>query len=132
MTNVELIIAALAAGAGVGAKDTAAVAVRDAYDELKRLLRPKLNKAAAVNAIDTSESRPDELRAAVGQELSVIEADKDEAIVAAARRLLEAAGRTASVQNIEVRTNHGAVGTFNESVTFNQGGALPPVPPEAP
>lgn len=42
MSAVEVITVALAAGAGVGVKDTASAAVKDAYSGLKALLKQRL------------------------------------------------------------------------------------------
>ncbi len=59
MSAVEVIIAALAAGAGVGFKDTASAAVRDAYGELKDLLKRRIgaHDEQAIDALDADETK---------------------------------------------------------------------------
>src|SRR4051812_23425053 len=55
MTGVEVIVAALAAGAGVGAKDAAKTAVVDVYTGLRDALRKRLagrdNAQKVLNAV---------------------------------------------------------------------------------
>lgn len=76
MAGVEVILAALAAGAGAGSGDAAKAAVADAYTGLRDLLRRKLGGRPVLEG-----------------ELIAAGADRDEEVLAAARRVLEAAAR---------------------------------------
>ncbi|MEV4344779.1 hypothetical protein AB0J83_09910 [Actinoplanes sp. NPDC049596] len=131
MSAVEIVAAALAAGAGAGLKDTASAAVADAYAELKRMLRPWV-RGEARQALETDETEPGVWEARIGEELTASGAADDEEVLALARRLLAAADpEKAKSFSINVGTNHGAVGEFNAPVTFNQGQPLPPAGPAA-
>lgn len=132
MSAIEVITAALAAGAGAGLKDTASAAVRDAYTGLKDLLKGRVSDRddQAVRALDADETEPGVWQARIGDALTVSGAVRDEQVLAAARRLLALADpEKAKNLNISVDHNYGAVGEFNAPVTFNQG---PPVPPASP
>ncbi|MGK5738903.1 hypothetical protein [Micromonospora sp. URMC 103] len=87
MSNVELIVAALGAGATAGLTDTASLAVKDAYAGLKRLLRPWM-RGEARQALEANETEPEVWDARIGQELTSSGAAEEEEILAAARRLL--------------------------------------------
>jgi hypothetical protein len=131
---VDLITMALAAGAagmGAGVKDTAAAAVRDAYDGLKALLKRGLgDREEAVLALEADETEPGVWRATIGDALVDSGTADDAAVLAAAQRLFALADPIrAKTFNVDVTTNYGAVGEFSAPVTFNQG---PPVPPVAP
>ncbi|MFC4149862.1 hypothetical protein ACFO0M_26730 [Micromonospora mangrovi] len=89
MSAVEVITVALAAGAGAGVKDTASAAVRDAYGELKTLLRRHLGDAAAARALDADETDAGVWRIRLGEPLTDVGADRDEQVLRAARRLLD-------------------------------------------
>lgn len=91
LSNVELIVAALSAGAAAGLTDTASAAVRDTYASLKRLLRPRLRGDAA-ELLDAEETDPDFWESRLGEELTDSGAVTDVEILAAASRLLELAG----------------------------------------
>ena len=93
MTGVELIITALtagaAAGAGLGAKDTVASMIADAYQGLKRLVKDKLgDRAAAVAAVEADYTQPESLRTALTPALAESGADTDQVILEQARELL--------------------------------------------
>ncbi|WCN83823.1 hypothetical protein [Micromonospora sp. LH3U1] len=91
MSNVELIVAALGAGATAGLTDTASLAVQDAYAGLKRVLRPWMHGEAR-QALEADETEPEVWDARIGQELISSGAAEEEEILAAARRLLAMAG----------------------------------------
>ncbi|WNM37578.1 hypothetical protein RMN56_20710 [Micromonospora halotolerans] len=87
MSDVELVVAALAAGASAGVTATASTAVQDAYAGLKKLLRPWVRGEARA-ALNADEREPLVLQAQLGEELQVSGAAEDDEVVAAAQRLL--------------------------------------------
>lgn len=90
MAGVEVIIAALLAGATAGSTDVAKAAVTDAYSGLKNLLRGRLaGRPQAQEALDAQEIKPGRWQAVLSADLTDSGADSDEQILAAARRLLE-------------------------------------------
>jgi hypothetical protein len=134
MSAVEVIIAALAAGAGVGFKDTASAAVRDAYGELKDLLKRRIGARdeQAIDALDADETEPGVWQARIGDALTASGVAGDDEVLAAARRLLALADPAkARTFNIDVEHNQGAIGEFHSPVTFNQAPPIPPAPPVA-
>ncbi|MEU7802513.1 hypothetical protein AB0B10_24955 [Micromonospora arborensis] len=133
MSGLELIVAALAAGASAGVTNTATAAVQDAYAGLKKALRGRLGDSTdAWQVLESDETQPDVWRARLGDQLITSGAFENADILAAARRLLTAADPPAAKAfNITVETNHGAVGEFQAPVTFHQGPTVPPTPPAA-
>jgi hypothetical protein len=133
MADIEIITAALAAGAGAGIKDTASAAIRDAYNSLKDLIKQRLGgRNDAVQALDADETEPDVWQACIGDALTDSGAADDERVLAAARRLLALADPDkAKTFNSDVSNNYGAIGDFSAPVTFNQGPPVPPAPPAA-
>jgi hypothetical protein len=88
---MELILAALIAGATAAAKDTAGVAVKDAYNGLKALLKKKFEKDAVAKAMIDAE--PEELKEAedlLKNKITKAGVDKDEEIKQLAEKLQEA------------------------------------------
>jgi hypothetical protein len=130
MSNVELIVAALSAGAAAGVTNTATAAVQDAYAGFKNLLRPWVRGEARV-ALDADETEEGVWQARLGDELEASGAADDEQVLAAAERLLAAADPAkAAIYNVAVGNNSGVVGaTFTAPVTINHGAPVPPVPP---
>ena len=89
MDPISLIVAALAAGAAAGVSDTASTAVKDAYTGLRELVRRRLaGRAAAEVALAEHESAPEIWRAPLAAELDGAGAGTDEAMVAAAQRVM--------------------------------------------
>ncbi|GAB1688664.1 hypothetical protein [Krasilnikovia sp. M28-CT-15] len=130
MSNIEVIVAALAAGASAGVTNTATAAVQDAYAGLKKVLRPWVrgDGRAALEADETDEGV---WQARLGEELTASGAAEDAQVRAAAELLLGLADPAkAATYNITVGTNSGVVGgTFTAPVTINQEVSVPPVPP---
>ncbi|MBE8519450.1 hypothetical protein ILP97_18390 [Amycolatopsis sp. H6(2020)] len=98
--SVELVVAALAAGAATGAKETASTAVKDAYAGVKSLAVRVLRRAEPVPAevvemveADAVTSAGDENGTAGRHQLTAAltaaDAGADEELVAAALKLLE-------------------------------------------
>jgi hypothetical protein len=149
MTGVELIVAALAAGAAAGTSELATGAVRDAYAGLRNKLRGRLSgRTDAAQLLDAEPTGDREIwQVRLGREIAATGADRDEDVVTAAQHLLSltdsagsAAGRYAvtadgahSVQvgdhTVHVGTNNGAVGSFHGHVNFQPAA---PVPPDQP
>ncbi|MFF5219464.1 hypothetical protein [Micromonospora sp. NPDC000442] len=89
MSGIELIAAALAAGALAGATGVAGDAVRQAYEALSGLLRVRLTGRPGVQqALELPEPNPDRWVAAIGDDLAAVRADQDEDVLDAARALL--------------------------------------------
>jgi hypothetical protein len=134
VTGVELIVAALAAGAAAGLTDTAGNVIRDAYAGLKTLLANRLGaRTKARQALDAQETDPGVWQAHLGGDLVESGADRDEQVLAAARWLLEHAdpdGAKTGRYTVNVDTNYGAAGTFTAPVTIHNH-PLPPAMPGA-
>jgi hypothetical protein len=90
MSAVEVIAAALAAGAGAGLRDTASAAVRDAYAGLKDLLKRRIGDLddQTVQALEADETEPGVWQARIGDALTASGAASDKQVLAAAGRLL--------------------------------------------
>jgi hypothetical protein len=89
MTGVELIVAALAAGATAGLSTATGTAIGDAYTGLKRLLSRRLaGHRGAPEALDAHETEPGVWQARLGADLVDSGADADADVLAAARQLL--------------------------------------------
>jgi hypothetical protein len=89
MDPISLIVAALAAGATAGVSDTASTAVKDAYTGLRELVRRRLaGRAAAEVALAEHESAPEIWHSPLVAELDGAGAGTDEAMVAAAQRVM--------------------------------------------
>jgi hypothetical protein len=131
VTGVELVVAALAAGATAGVTNTATIAVQDAYSGLKRLLgRWLTDRQQAVEALQAEETEPGVWQTRIGDDLAASGAADDAEVLAAARQLLGLVDPDAVRRiDVTVHTNYGAAGTFSGPVTFNYG--QPPTPPGA-
>jgi hypothetical protein len=130
---VDLIVAALAAGATAGVSGTATDAVKDAYGLLKALIRRRFTgRDTARAALDVDETAEEVWRTNIGADLQDSGAANDEHILTAARELLALAdpGKAATF-HITGNTIHGAAGQFNAPVTFDQRTQLPPASPAA-
>jgi hypothetical protein len=133
MTGLDLIVAALAAGAGVGVKDTASAVVKDAYATLKDLITNRLaGHGKTVELLQADEVEPGMWRARLSDALTVTGTTSDEEILAAAQRLLgllDPASTKAGIYNVAVGTNYGAAGTFNAPITITNYPSQPPAGP---
>ena len=118
MTGVELILAALSAGAAGAGATAANSAVTDAYATLKgRLSRLLARRGSDVGVLD-AESGVSAVH--LGMALAACGADGDQEVLIAARRLLHLvdADVTGTIGRVRVDTNFGAVGAFNAPVTI--------------
>jgi hypothetical protein len=127
MDPISLIIAALAAGAIAGVKDTAGQAVKDAYAGLNGLLRRRFTgNRQAEAALDQSERQPDADQALLAQHLRAAGAGDDEELIRAAQAVLEKAdpaGARAGKYNVRITGGKGIVvgDSANVTMTFNDG-----------
>jgi hypothetical protein len=119
--GVELIVAALAAGATAGVSGTATQAITDTYGLLKQLIRRRFGgRDAAREALEAQETEPGVWQTRIGDDLRQSGAADDGQILAAARELLALADpKTAATFNIS-GTVHGAIGEFHAPVSFDQ------------
>lgn len=130
---VDVIVAALAAGASAGVSGTASEAVKDAYELLKALVRRRFTgRDQARKALEAEETEPGVWQTAIGADLAESGAADDEQILAAARELLGLVGGGQAATFIIRGGVQGAAGVFNAPVSFDQRTQqLPPVPPVA-
>ena len=119
MSNIELIVAALTAGASAGVTNTATAAVQDAYTGLKGMLRPWVRGEARA-ALDTDVTDEGVWQARLADELEESGAAQDAQVRVAAELLLGLADPAkAATYNITVGTSSGVVGgTFTAPVTY--------------
>ncbi|WBB48471.1 hypothetical protein O3597_25875 [Verrucosispora sp. WMMA2044] len=121
MSGIELIAAALAAGALAGTTGVAGDAVRETYAALKGLLRARLtSRPGAQQALEVPEPDPDRWVAAIGDDLTAVGADQDEDVLDAARTLLDVT-RPPGHQQVYIYDSKGVVvgdGNTN-NFTFN-------------
>jgi disulfide oxidoreductase YuzD len=104
---MELILVALIAGATAAAKDTASVAVKDAYEALKALIKKKFEKDALAQAM--VDAKPEEIKQAevlLKNKITEAGIDKDDEIKKAAeaveQAVKESQGATGSKYNTTV------------------------------
>ena len=129
---VDVIVAALAAGASAGVSGTATEAIKDGYGVLKVLIRRRFaGREQARAALEADQVEPGVWQASIGQDLRDSGAADDERILAAARELLALADAGQAVAFNISGTVHGAAGQFNGPVSFDQRTQLPPAPPVA-
>jgi hypothetical protein len=104
-------VTALAAGAALGARDTASAMVKDAYASLKSLVRKRLGgEPGAELVLAKHEQAPETWQAPLMAELAQARADGDGDLIAAAKALLDLVGEPA-----------GEAGTYTVDVRGTQG-----------
>jgi hypothetical protein len=117
VTGVEVILAALAAGAGVGVSDAAKTAVLDAYTGLRDAIRSRLVGRRGEQVLDAAQSEPGVWDVELTALLEESGAASDGEILAAARRMLALAdpdGTTAGKYQVDAREAKGVqVGDHN-------------------
>lgn len=110
MDPITLIVTALAAGAALGAKDTASSAVTDAYTSLKALVKKRFAGRPVELVLAEHERAPETWRDPLTAELGAAGADRDADLVAAAQemmRLVDAAGSRAGKYTVDARGAQG-------------------------
>lgn len=118
MDPISVIVAALAAGAGAGLKETTSRAVKDAYGGLRELVRRRLGgRSVAQTALEEHEKAPRVWQEPLSAELVAVDAGSDREIVAAAQQLLalvDEAGTRSGKYLVDVRRAQGVqVGDHN-------------------
>jgi hypothetical protein len=97
MTDVEVILAALAAGVGAGSSDAAKTAVVDSYTWLRGALRRRLaGREQTEQMLDAVEAEPGRWQPDLAIVLKESGAAHDDEILAGARRLLALVDPTGS------------------------------------
>jgi hypothetical protein len=150
VSEVELILTALMAGAAAGTTAAAQSAVVDTYTGLRTLLRRILTRQGrSEEVLDAVQAEPGTWQTRLGEALTDAHADQDQEVLAAARAVLAAAdpagaaaGKyTVTVSNstgvqvgdhtVHVATNYGnTAGTMTGPVTVSYGQI--PNPPTQP
>jgi hypothetical protein len=124
---VSLVLDALASGAARGVADSAGDAVGAAYSRLKRLVADRFsgNRGAEV-ALCEHAADPETWQAPLAKALAATGASADEAVLAAARQLMElldAAGARAGKYDVDLRGGQGVqVGEGNQQVNIYTAG----------
>ena len=129
MDPVSLIVAALAAGAIAGMKDTAGQAVMDAYAGLKGLLcRRFAGNRQAEAVLDQSEHQPEaaQVQAQLAQHLRGVGVADDMELIKAAQAVLrhaDPAGTSAGKYDVHITGGKGIVvgDAATVTMTFNDG-----------
>ena len=113
MDPVTLVETALAAGAGLGVKDTASSAVKDAYGSLKALVKKRFTGRPDTEMMLAKHERsPDTWKLPLATELQEAGAARDEELIAAARTLmtlLDETGSRAGKYAVDVRDSYGVM-----------------------
>ena len=117
MDPISLILSALVAG---GAK-TAGNVCQDTYDGLKALIKRKFEsqgKSDAVTILNKYEQKPEKTEALLEDELTEIEADKDQEIIQLAQKLMEQLKSESADNKVTITAkNIGIVENKGENVT---------------
>lgn len=89
MEPIAMILTALASGTAAAAKETVSEAVKDAYHGLKALIQRKFaDKPDAELVLTKYEQKPEVWAAPLREALTEAAADRDEAIIKAAQKLM--------------------------------------------
>ncbi|GIF14284.1 hypothetical protein [Actinoplanes teichomyceticus] len=119
---LEVIVAALAAGASAGVSGTATEAVSDSYQLLKTMIRQRFGgRPQARQALEADETEPGTWAARIGDDLTDSGAADDQRIVAVARELLELAGPQGRTFRVDLSRGRGVqIGDHNiQTNTFH-------------
>ena len=128
MDPITLIVTALAAGAALGAQDTASAMVKDVYAGLKALVKKRLGGGPGAELVLAKhEQAPETWQAPLMAELAETGADGDPDLIAAAQALLDLAdeaGRRAGKYTVDVRGTQGVqIGDHNRQDNVFKGPA---------
>lgn len=94
MDPISVIVAALAAGAGAGIKDSVSRTVQDAYGGLRELVRRRLAvRPGAATVLAEHETAPHRWQESLSAELVAVDAGSDQEIITAARQVLALIGQ---------------------------------------
>jgi RIP homotypic interaction motif (RHIM)-containing protein len=127
---LDVVAAALASGAAVGAKDTASLAVKDAYTGLVGGLRRRFGAkvAAELDEAVRDDSAPDRerrIRAELARALDGAALEPDDELVAAAQVLLDRTGWAGGKFTVDARESQGVQVGDHNSMTLNFGPRSP-------
>jgi len=134
MDPSSVILAALTAGAeaiakeivGSAIKETVVSATKDAYEGLKSLIKKKCTGKAVGAAVDAYAAEPESAEAILRPALKELAIDREDALLAAAEKLLAMADSDGSVRQryvLQVAGNvQGVVQGDHANVTMNFGG----------
>ena len=113
MEPITLILGALAAGALAAVQESAGQAVKDAYAAFKNLVRRRLrgNEAAEV-ALNRYEQQPEAWEPPLRAELTASGIDRDDEVLAAAKKLLDQVRADPAGAKIFQNQFHGQVQGF--------------------
>ncbi|MET9437573.1 hypothetical protein [Streptomyces sp. NPDC006551] len=119
MTEVDIVVAALAAGASAGLMETASAAVRDAYGALREAVRRRLS-ARGEEVLDAEQVEPGVWETRLREELIASGADRDQELLAAAenfRALVRSEGKyhvdTRGAKGVQIGDHSTQTNTFN-------------------
>ncbi|MFC0541898.1 RIP homotypic interaction motif-containing protein [Kutzneria chonburiensis] len=123
---IEIVLAALTAGATAGLTDTASSAVKDAYRGLLILTRKVLqgNSSHDDDVLEGELVDPQQHQEALTKALTAADAGSNEDLVAAARRLLaltDPEGTKAGKYTVNVRDSKGVQVGDGNTMTLNFG-----------
>jgi hypothetical protein len=111
MSEVQLVAAALVAGASAGLTDSARGAVQDLYASLREAVRRRLDRSAVAGArvLDAPDPDPEAWRSRLVGVLTGSGVDEDEVVLAVARALLDEVGeaRRAGRATVDARGSRG-------------------------
>ena len=120
MDPISLILAALVAGATTMGGSIA----KDAYDGLKASIKRKFEsqgKTDSATILDKYEQKPEKTKALLEDELTEVEADKDEEIIKLAQKLMEQLNPQAAAEGkFSVQISGGTV----QGLTQNNPGTI--------
>ena len=109
MDAVSLILTALSAGVTVGGQSVASEAIKDAYNELKTLIKRKVTgKPSTEIALKEFETDPETWEVPLKKGLLDEQVDQDKGIIKAAQKLMA-----------QVDPKQAAAGRYNVQVTGN-------------
>lgn len=119
-SSIELVVAALTAGATAGLTDTASAAVKDAYTGLKSATWKVLHRNDSVDTaeVDRHLANPQKHRQQLAEALAAVDAGTDAELTAAAQRVLVLASST-TAHRIHIRDNQGVQIGDGNSMTNN-------------
>ncbi len=124
MEPLSMILTALAAGAVSAVQETAATAVKDAYQGLRALIEKKFaDQPKGTELVEEYTTDPETWEKPLAKELEKVGADQDEKILQAAQQLLEMlqAAPEGGKYNVQVSDSQGVVVGDHAQVEMNFG-----------
>lgn len=121
MTGLELILAAVAAGASTGVAEATSSSIQNAHEAFRAALRRMLT-GAGEQILDTEETNSALWQAELGNQVVAVGADQDAEVIATAQRLLELhdpSGTQKGKYTVDVRDSKGVVvGDHNTQTNY--------------